>query len=159
MCRHKGYLSTIAHVWTGEEDLQELGMELRSFLAVSSFTFWISLDPWMDKRNNKNYGIYAIASNENACGILNVYGYVKGTSLEGCLLFSSYMTFRKGSASKTEQCLIAEGLREEWEDLRKQVKPSGRFWVAQVQCYCVILYLSQCISKFIKIYRKKGMTL
>lgn len=57
-------------------------------------------------------------------GIFNAYGYVKEVSLEGCLLFTSYITFRKGSASETEQCLIAEGLREEWEDLRKQVKPT-----------------------------------
>lgn len=123
MCRHEGYLSTMVYVWAREENLQELGMGLRSSsLVVSFFTFWIFLDPGMDKINNKNYDIYALASSESVWWNLKCVWYVKDASLEGYLLFGSYMTFRRGSASKTEQCLVAEGLRKEWEGLRRQVK-------------------------------------
>lgn len=76
----------------------------------------------MEKINNKNYDIYALASSENVWWNLKCVWYVKGASLEGYLLFGSYMTFRKGSASKTEQHLVAEGLREEWEGLRRHMK-------------------------------------
>lgn len=44
MCRHEGYLGTIAHVWTGEEDLQELRMELRPSITLGAkFLYLLNL--------------------------------------------------------------------------------------------------------------------
>lgn len=45
----RSIMSTMACVGAVEDNLQELGIELRSsFLVVNAFIFWVSLDAWMD---------------------------------------------------------------------------------------------------------------